>query len=318
MSIGDYFLQKLQQLKRALSTLDNLGTNIESVGDTANRAIALCWEIIHEMSELHQSPGNAELYQNIEKEALPLLLRSEIFWRARFKPKGYSGDFNLMERVYDESISLGRNPNISAVENVLNAALFKSHGVNSLVQRVYYFESLIESKVSEGNKISILDVGGGGAMYFRRLMDRIKGGAYQIQYDIFDQDKTLVNFWNTIPKVNDINVRIINKSAIKILRGGIEGKYDLIISAGLFDYFDLRLSSLMIERLMRSLRPDGTFVFANFLSTESQFEHYFRESLLDWHLETKTMEQMLDLLPTKVVDSEVIGDYDVGTVTLAN
>ncbi|MCB1097682.1 MAG: class I SAM-dependent methyltransferase [Verrucomicrobiae bacterium] len=57
--------------------------------------------------------------------------------------------------------------------------------------------------------------------------------------------------------------------------------YDLIWSAGLFDYFDDKIFVFMLVRLREMLSQNGKIVIGNF-STQNPSKHYME--LFDWHL----------------------------------
>lgn len=90
-------------------------------------------------------------------------------------------------------------------------------------------------------------------------------------------------------------VRVINTGVVEFLRDTTtnHGEFDLIYSAGLYDYLSDILARRLTKQLYRMLKPGGRLLIANFVP-ETKSRAYM-EIFMDWHLIYRTEEEMLAL-----------------------
>jgi extracellular factor (EF) 3-hydroxypalmitic acid methyl ester biosynthesis protein len=79
------------------------------------------------------------------------------------------------------------------------------------------------------------------------------------------------------------------------IRDVISGRYkvedfDLIYSAGLYDYLDASTAAMLTHRLFRGLNPGGKLVVTNFLHGTPDLG--WMESLMDWYLIYRTQDEV--------------------------
>lgn len=251
-----------------------------------------------------------------------LTLRCEPGWRSRYKPHGYPGDYRLMELFYalEEPMRTERNASKAKPpgEQLVEAAFAAAHGVRLIQKRARILEKiLLERMVRNSGRLSVLDVGGGGAKYYRRAAART---AYRpLSYTILDHDPSLPLFWKQdIDADVARNVSVISAPVKVLMNGGhpqlAAGTYDMILSSGLFDYLEQDEARKLAARLFSLLRHGGTLVIANILDSEPAQAAFFRETLLDWKLVGKTDEEMQHLLPIRAKKYERVAEVDLGIV----
>jgi extracellular factor (EF) 3-hydroxypalmitic acid methyl ester biosynthesis protein len=68
--------------------------------------------------------------------------------------------------------------------------------------------------------------------------------------------------------------------------------YDVIWSAGLFDYFSDRTFKLLLRRLIPNIAPGGQLVIGNF--SDSNPNHHWLH-FCEWHLHHRSSEQLVRL-----------------------
>src|SRR5262249_51224640 len=119
--------------------------------------------------------------------------RSEIFWRSRFKPHGYAGDFRLLEMFYDLQDNAAPDAGVSVAQNLLSFICTELQCVRLIHARALRFEALLLDAMERKRSLRILDVGAGGMRYFRRAHAR-SGYRDDIVVDAYDQDATLSQF----------------------------------------------------------------------------------------------------------------------------
>lgn len=260
----------------------------------------------------------------VVQKFLELTLRCEAAWRSRIKPRGYSGDYRLMELLYE----LGRNDeaethsteSMSPGQKLVEAAFAKAHGIRLVQRRARLLEAYLVGRIAQSQSpIKILDVGGGGAPYFRRALVRVNNKC--ISYTIIDQDASLPNFWQKkFPKYVSKKVRVVVSPLRKLLQGGhpelVCQRFDLILSAGLFDHIEQDNAQALANHLFALLRTDGRLLITNMLDSEPPRAAFFRETLMDWKIVKRSDAQMQALIPTVNAEKyQRFTDVDLGVVT---
>jgi extracellular factor (EF) 3-hydroxypalmitic acid methyl ester biosynthesis protein len=106
---------------------------------------------------------------------------------------------------------------------------------------------------------------------------------------VFDQDELAL----------EVAQREYGDRGVRPLRGAIqsfisrkfpETDFDLIYSAGLYDYLDTRLAQRLTARLFEHLRPGGELLLANFdLGFGSRG---YMQSFMDWYLIYRSEEEV--------------------------
>ncbi|MCA8957797.1 MAG: class I SAM-dependent methyltransferase [Planctomycetes bacterium] len=88
------------------------------------------------------------------------------------------------------------------------------------------------------------------------------------------------------------------------------GRFDLVYSAGLFDYLDLRVATRLVETMFAMLRPGGRLLFSNFLPTVP--DAGYMESYMGWDLIYRDHEQLAETFATlprdDIAESRVYSD----------
>ncbi len=87
------------------------------------------------------------------------------------------------------------------------------------------------------------------------------------------------------------SIEFINKN---IFRFNTDNKYDLIWSAGLFDYFDDKAFILLLSRFRKWLKPGGEIIIGNFNENHNP-SRVFMELFGEWYLNHRTEEQLINL-----------------------
>ena len=89
-----------------------------------------------------------------------------------------------------------------------------------------------------------------------------------------------------------------------LLKGGDSdiGKFDLLYAAGLYDYLNHEVASLLTRKLFSLTERDGKVVVSNFLSKHSG--RSYMEAFMDWNLILRSEEEIRHLaraIPTGLV-----------------
>ena len=112
----------------------------------------------------------------------------------------------------------------------------------------------------------------------------------KLNIDLLDQDqRALLHTQKNIRQISkkvkhNFNFNYINKAIKNIIAVGLDKdkKYDLIYSAGLFDYFTDPVAQIAATQLYKALKPGGKLVIGNFSITSPNIA--VMDLALDWKL----------------------------------
>jgi extracellular factor (EF) 3-hydroxypalmitic acid methyl ester biosynthesis protein len=260
-------------------------------------------DVVSNFLFVHFTPMYYELAKTLEKCEKPVVKAAYGYFREKLrdliysspfadrsfrKPLGYAGDFEVMNLIYrDENIGshlfakcihryFVEHPETRAVKN---RAVYLGHKIEALLK-----------KESRREKLKILSVASGPAVEIQRLVQSWNhGDLVDVEIHLLDQD--LFSLKHAQSQIREAcrlagkkpTVRFFHQTIKNIVINGLEtNDYDLIYSAGLFDYFSDPVAQAAAKQLHNALSPSGQLVIGNFnASTPNKF---FMEAALDWHL----------------------------------
>jgi hypothetical protein len=107
----------------------------------------------------------------------------------------------------------------------------------------------------------------------------------------------------------EVKLRCINKSIKTVIAEGLDDSYDLVYSAGLFDYLNDRAARMAGARLVGALAPGGKAVIGNFNTANPT--RPLMELILDWPLQHRSADDLSrlfgDLGSNMTVEQEATG-----------
>lgn len=213
---------------------------------------------------------------------------------AFIKPYGYSGDFMLIDKIYHFSVSndiMYRNwdhffhiqPAAEAVRN-----------------RKSFFLEYCKKLVKRKKNAKVLVLGSGPATDVYEFLSGYKGDN-KINFDLIDFDQNAIDF---SMKKNEKFNGSISFNRINSLRFNPFKLYDLIWSAGMFDYFKDKHFIFLIKKYFNCLSDDGEMVISNF-STKNPTRKLM-EIMGDWHLNLRTESDLFHISSEAGVDKEMV------------
>lgn len=221
-----------------------------------------------------------------------LVLQDPFTHRAVTKPRGYAGDAVMMDFIYD-----GRPPEgTTAVgADVFGATTRAGMGL-SVRYRRQLLQSLIDDTVVRHERPRVLSVAAGHCRELQGSL--VESEAFGGEFVALDQDPLSCQ---EIARVHANHaVRVVNQG-VRELAGSSQGSvladslgsFDLIYSAGLYDYLPDALARRLTRRLLAMLRPGGRVLIANFVPGGSG--RGYMELFMDWTLVLRTEAQMREL-----------------------
>ncbi len=221
-----------------------------------------------------------------------LVMQDPFTHRAVTKPRGYAGDAVMMDFIYD-----GRPP---AGTSVVGAEVFGATTRAGMGLSVRYrrqlLQSLIDDTVVRHERARVLSVAAGHCRELQGCL--VEQPGFGGEFVALDQDPlscqeiARVHAGHAVRVVNQ-GVRELAGSAQGSVLADALGRFDLIYSAGLYDYLPDALARRLTRRLLAMLRPGGRVLIANFVPGGSG--RGYMELFMDWTLVLRTEAQMREL-----------------------
>jgi hypothetical protein len=210
------------------------------------------------------------------------------------KPYGYPGDFTLIDKIYQFEINQD--------SRYKNWDLFFQNqpGANAVRNRKDFFLEYCKKLISRKDNAKVLILGSGPASDVHEFLTN-HGNGSNIRIDLIDFDQSAINF--SMNKNKKFNGQI-TYNKINALRFNSYDLYDLIWSAGLFDYFKDKHFTFLIRKYVNCLAEDGEMVISNF-STKNPTKRLM-EVLSDWYLNLRTESDLFRIASEAGVDKELV------------
>jgi SAM-dependent methyltransferase len=281
-----------RRLRKAQATLPSR--------EVKNEVCSAFWAFVGEMNACEaEGAVTAETPVACREIVGPWLFRSRHWSRAYHKPHGYPGDYRMVECMYDLETDPCADPGQPGIVNCLDHLLTTVHSVVSVWQRRAWFARLLEQEhARRGGTLRVLDIAAGGARYVRDFLARANTTS-GVQVTLVDQDPAALAFlrgqslaaWS-----GELRTLCAPIRQMAALVAGEE--FDVIISAGLFDYLDDVTASALIADFTSLLAPGGVVAISNFHPDDPS--HLVKAWLVDWPLIFRTESQCAALFPQRI------------------
>lgn len=199
------------------------------------------------------------------------------------KPHGYAGDFEIIDRIYQRYLS-------SCAHLTKWDQYAQSHPAAEAVRnRASYFIDQIQSHVRRKTPalVHILNLASGPG---RDMLNFFSSNpAANVFIDCVEQDQNAIEHARILCKDHLASVRFHRSNAFRFES---ETQYDLVWSAGLFDYFDEKAFVFILCKLKSMVAPQGEIIVGNFSPTNPS-RHYMQ--VLDWVLHYRSPQTLRHL-----------------------
>jgi SAM-dependent methyltransferase len=243
--------------------------------------------------EVH--PSNIEShFEYFRRLVGQIMYKSAYAHRAYTKPKGYAGDFEMMNHVYKRET---RGSSLFA--KCLQRYFVDEPAGKAVRNRENYLRRNILSTIEKNpsKKLRILSVASGPAMEIQNLASVAALDLENIEFCLLDQDLDALKhaqrkiYEAARQNKKTVRVTLINRSIKDVIHNGLDnGKFDLIYSAGLFDYFTDPVAIFGATQLYHALNPGSKLIIGNFgLNNPNQFG---MSLIMDWNLIYRSEEKM--------------------------
>lgn len=233
------------------------------------------------------------------KEIFPYFMRSRFAERAYYKPKGYAGDYLMMEMIYrNQPEGDGKLGTLTDTWCLNSAASKAVRGRRQLL--CDQLEAISRQKLAKGKPIRIMNLACGSN---RELFDFLHrcDATELIEATCVDADPHALEYTDQQVNVfpHQATIRLMNDNVVRWAVGGMRHQYgpqDIIYSAGLTDYLDRRLFQALIARCYQHLKPGGVLIIGNF--TPLNRNRVFMDRILHWKLIYREAADLEELFAT--------------------
>jgi len=268
------------------------GWTSEDVDDHVHDALLSCLRQLEETG-LHgvanQLPSNV-----VWKTANDYLKRGQLHLRARNKPRGYAGDFEMLRMIcenYHCDDPLGRS---------FDRFFQAQHAPKAVRNRTRIIaDRVVERARATSGDLKVISLGSGPGIDMQWAAEELGPEAQRLQVTLIDIDPDGLQHASqrlqphlAPDSLHLYRTNLGRVSGNKKLLADIAGA-DLISCTGLMDYFQEDVAVELVAALSDCLATDGLMTIFNF-STDNPTRAYM-EWIANWYLVYRTQEDMLRL-----------------------
>jgi extracellular factor (EF) 3-hydroxypalmitic acid methyl ester biosynthesis protein len=231
------------------------------------------------------------------------LLQAPWMHRARFKPFGYPGDYEVMRFVYERNFE---GPSLFA--KAIGYAFLQTKAAlavnyrKDLVRRE--LRGHIEAAGRSDQPLRFLSIAAGPAQELFELVGELPELPRPLEIVLFDQDKGALSYAyrRLKPAVESkfgdkVKILYLHESIKRLLRDSelfaSFGHFDAVYSVGLFDYLQTTTAVVLTRNLFARLATSGALYIGN-MAPENP-SRWFMEHHLDWHLIHRTRAELTEI-----------------------
>ncbi len=198
------------------------------------------------------------------------------------KPHGYAGDFEIIDRIYQQHIS--PEPHLAAWDRY-----YHQHAAPRAVRnRKTYFHQLLDRHSTRLQPLRVLNIASGpGRCMFEWLSAHPTA---QTSFRCIEIDPKAIAYASRLnePFLDRVNFTQMNALPFKPTE-----QFDVVWASGIFDYFADAVFQSLLRRLLLAVAPDGELVIGNF--SDRNPSRPYMELIGDWHLHHRTAEALATL-----------------------
>ncbi len=259
-------------------------------------------------------PKDREFVKALSRRHLHhLILQGPLFSRSLAKPRGYAGDYVVMNYIYGQSLEgrslFGKFVHFAGCQHDVCAA------VRNRIALFYRIVCEHLGRRDQGRPYRIASIGSGPAEEFLRTLETLGRETAPFDILLFDADDESLNFSYTrlTETIHRRNLQSLVKLTLlydsighlifddSVFRGS--GPFDLILCAGLYDYLTLKKAQALTAKLYSQLAPGGTLIIGNMAPNNPS--RWAMEDLAEWYLIYRTAEDLFDLCAQLPKDAAV-------------
>jgi extracellular factor (EF) 3-hydroxypalmitic acid methyl ester biosynthesis protein len=244
------------------------------------------FEQIDQIAELIEQSPQPEMAREAFFRMCGIFDQSVMHQRTRWKPMGYAGDFLVIDWIYTQKTAE------SGLGQKIDQLFHSYEAAQAVRNRKAYFIKLCAklSKMRQ-SRIEVLDLGCGSCRDVLEAHSICNNGV-QYYFHCVDQEPKAIEYARSLIAGTGAEP-YVQLDCKNVFRFETAKQYDLIWSAGLFDYISSRAASLLIRKSWRHLKEGGLFVFGNFSPLNPTRKGM--ELVSKWHLLHRTADELIGI-----------------------
>jgi extracellular factor (EF) 3-hydroxypalmitic acid methyl ester biosynthesis protein len=222
-----------------------------------------------------------------------ILNENTLIGHGYIKPFGYPGDFMLIDKIYH--LTVNPDPKYKKWDLYFQ----NQAGADAVRNRKEYFLDYCNRLALEKPGSKVLILGSGPATDVNEFL--IGAHYNNMTFDLVDFDQKAIDF--SFEKNKNFNGKI-TYNKINALRFSPFKLYDLIWSAGLFDYFKDKHFAFLVKKYFNCLAIDGEMVISNF--SKRNPNKRLMEVMSDWYLNHRSESDLFHITADANIDMEQV------------
>lgn len=214
----------------------------------------------------------------------PEYLRDSVNGRSLNKPEGYAGDFMMIERIYQYLVT----PNLKYRN--WDLCFHETAAAKAVRNRKNYFREKAAKTIirNQSDQYAILNLACGPARELLELYQSLP--QHRFSSVCLDADPNALAYAKNLLADFEDQVQFIKAN---VFRYKAQQSFDLIWSAGMFDYFNDKLFIYLLKRMKAWLKPKGKIMIGNFSTYHPS--RYYMEVFGEWHLHHRSEADLIAL-----------------------
>ncbi len=231
-----------------------------------------------------------------------LLMQSPWMYRARHKPLGYPGDFEVMNGLYGNHFV---GPTLFA--KAMNLAFVSTPAAEAVRARKDLIKAQLNTALDQSGDarlVRILSIAAGPAQEVFEVLAERPSLAGPVEIVLFEQDRRALTYaYARLSRIvsqrwrGQVKVVLRHDSIKRLLLGSTvfteKGEFDMVYASGLFDYLQRNTWIRLCRTLYGTVAPGGTLYVGNMAPDNPT--RWVMEFHLDWHLLHRERAEMLEL-----------------------
>jgi extracellular factor (EF) 3-hydroxypalmitic acid methyl ester biosynthesis protein len=234
--------------------------------------------------------------------------------RARHKPLGYAGDFEVMRHMYERHFD-----GTTLFSRALNLAFTHTragHGVRARkdVLKQELRRLIFSMPAGRVEPLRILAIAAGPAQEMYELLSEVDSLPLPLEVYLLDQERQALSYgYSRLKRVienrwaGQVNVKFRYDTIRKLLtdRTCLDGfgEFDMVYAAGLFDYLGRSSAVRLTENLFQHVGPKGSLFIGNM--SPANPTRWLMEHHADWYLIYRSHAEMVEFATAAAPDADV-------------
>ena len=211
----------------------------------------------------------------------PIMNEQTMVGFAYVKPFGYAGDYQIIDYIYQQKVN--PDPRYSKWDKWYH----EQHAAKAVRNRKEFFKDVLEKlDAASDTQKNVLVLGSGPATDVYEFLTKHPDS--KLHFDLLDLDQRAIDY---AKKKNAKFLDRLNFIRINVLRYKTYKFYDLIWSAGLFDYFKEKHFIYLVRKYLDYVKEGGEMIIGNFSDQNPSTKGM--HAMLEWHLNQRSSRQLV-------------------------